>query len=57
MAAPARKVLLIDDDRMQFRLTQAHFKNFRGEHYDLDWASTYEDGAGIGTIGVITGRK
>ena len=44
MAAPARKILLIDDDRMQFRLTQAHFKNFRGERYDLDWASTYEEG-------------
>lgn len=40
----ARKILLIDDDRMQFRLLQAHFKNFQGEHYELDWAATYEDG-------------
>lgn len=39
-----RKILLIDDDRMQFRLTQAHFKNFRGERYELEWASTYEEG-------------
>jgi two-component system, cell cycle response regulator len=39
-----RKILLIDDDRMQFRLTQAHFKTFRGEQYELEWASTYEDG-------------
>jgi two-component system, cell cycle response regulator len=39
-----RKILLIDDDRMQFRLTQAHFKNFRGEQYQLEWAATYEDG-------------
>jgi two-component system cell cycle response regulator len=39
-----RKILLIDDDRLQFRLVQAHFKNFVGEHYELDWAATYEDG-------------
>ena len=40
----ARKILLIDDDRLQFRVTQAHFKNFRGEHYELEWAATYEEG-------------
>ena len=40
----ARKILLIDDDRLQFRLTQAIFKNFQGEHYELDWAETYDDG-------------
>ncbi len=40
----ARKILLIDDDRLQFRLTQAHFKNFQGEHYELEWAETYENG-------------
>jgi diguanylate cyclase (GGDEF)-like protein len=39
-----RKVLLIDDDRLQYRVTQAHFKNFRSEDYELSWASTYEDG-------------
>jgi two-component system cell cycle response regulator len=39
-----RRILLIDDDRLQFRLTQAHFKNFRGETFDLDWAETYEEG-------------
>ena len=44
MTAPARKILLIDDDRMQFRLVQAHIKNFSGGAYDLDWASTYEEG-------------
>lgn len=38
------KVLLIDDDRMQFRLTQQHFKAFRSDAYELDWASTYEEG-------------
>jgi diguanylate cyclase (GGDEF)-like protein len=40
----ARKILLIDDDRMQFRVTQAHFNNFQGERYTLEWASTYEEG-------------
>lgn len=39
-----RRILLIDDNRLQYRLTQAHFQNFRGERFDLDWASTYEDG-------------
>jgi len=39
-----RNILLIDDDRMQFRLVQAHFRNFRGDGYELDWAATYEDG-------------
>jgi diguanylate cyclase (GGDEF)-like protein len=40
----ARKILLIDDDRMQYRLLLAHFKNFQGERYELEWAATYEDG-------------
>jgi len=39
-----RRILLIDDDRLQFRLTQAHFKNFRGETFDLEWAETFEEG-------------
>ncbi len=39
-----RKILLIDDDRLQFRLTQAHFKNFHGEQFELLWAETYEEG-------------
>ena len=39
-----RKILLIDDDRMQFRLTEAHFKNFHGEQFDLLWAETFEEG-------------
>src|SRR3954464_1320530 len=39
-----RSILLIDDDRLQFRLTQAQFKSFRGEQYDLEWASDFDDG-------------
>lgn len=40
----SRKILLIDDDRMQFRLTQAHFKNFQAETFELQWAETFEGG-------------
>ena len=39
-----RKILLIDDDRMQHRLVQAHFRNFQGEKYELESAATYEEG-------------
>jgi two-component system cell cycle response regulator len=39
-----RRVLLIDDDRAQFRLTAAQLKHFPRDHYELDWAGTYEDG-------------
>jgi len=38
------KVLLIDDDRMQFRLTQAHFAKFQGETYELEWVASFEEG-------------
>lgn len=40
----ARKILLIDDDRLQFRVAQAHFSKFQGEQYELEWSSNYEDG-------------
>jgi diguanylate cyclase (GGDEF)-like protein len=39
-----RKILLIDDDRLQFRITQAHFGNFQFDRYELEWAATYEEG-------------
>ncbi|MBL9199227.1 MAG: GGDEF domain-containing response regulator [Opitutaceae bacterium] len=39
-----RPILLIDDDRLQHRLLQAHFKAFQTELYALDSASTYEEG-------------
>ena len=38
------RVLVIDDDRMQFRLLKEHFKNFQRGSYELDWSETYEDG-------------
>lgn len=40
----SRKILLIDDDRLQFRLTQAHFQKFYGERFELLWAETFEEG-------------
>lgn len=38
------RVLVIDDDRLQFRLVQEHFRNFRRGTYELAWSETYEDG-------------
>lgn len=40
----SRKILLIDDDRLQFRLAQAHFRRFQAEQFDLQWAETFEQG-------------
>lgn len=40
----SRAVLLIDDDRLQFRLTQQFFEAFPGKPYALAWAATYDDG-------------
>ncbi|MGH7994774.1 MAG: GGDEF domain-containing protein [Opitutaceae bacterium] len=39
-----RRILLIDDDQLQFRLTRAHFRRFRGEQFALDWEPTYGGG-------------
>ncbi|MEY4686999.1 MAG: hypothetical protein RIR76_1022 [Verrucomicrobiota bacterium] len=39
-----RTILLIDDDRLQHRLTQAHFGAFQGERFDLECVATYGDG-------------
>ena len=39
-----RRVLLIDDDRAQFRLTSAQLKHFPRDHYELDWAGTFDEG-------------
>ena len=40
----ARKVLLIDDDRLQFALTKQQFKAFVSGDYELEWRETYEEG-------------
>ncbi len=39
-----RRVLLIDDDRLQFALTRQQFKAFVAGDYELIWRETYEDG-------------
>lgn len=40
----SRRVLLIDDDRLQFRLTEQQFRTFASGDYELDWSETYDDG-------------
>jgi diguanylate cyclase (GGDEF)-like protein len=42
--AKLRKLLLIDDDRVQQRLMLALVKNFRSGPFELEGALTYEDG-------------
>jgi two-component system cell cycle response regulator len=44
MSTAKRKILLIDDDRMQHRLTEKQFQNFHAELFELETASTYEEG-------------
>lgn len=39
-----RGILLIDDDRLQHRLTAAHFAAFQGERFELESAGSYDDG-------------
>ena len=39
-----QNILLIDDDRLHFRLAQEHFARFRTGKFELEWASTYHDG-------------
>jgi diguanylate cyclase (GGDEF)-like protein len=39
-----RKVLLIDDDRLQHRLVLAHFERFATGKFTLEWAQSYESG-------------
>ena len=40
----SRRILLIDDDRMQSRIVREQFGDFHTEHFELDWAATFEDG-------------
>ncbi len=42
----ARRVLLIDDDRLQQRLTEALFRQFKLAAFELECAGTYETGLG-----------
>ena len=39
-----RRILLIDDDRLQARIVQEQLGDFHTEYFELDWAATYEEG-------------
>lgn len=39
-----RKLLLIDDERLQARVVEQQLKAFHGERFEYEWASTYETG-------------
>jgi len=39
-----RKLLLIDDERLQARVVEQQLKAFQGERFEFEWASTYEAG-------------
>jgi len=43
-AENSKKVLLIDDDPIQFQLTQSGFRKFQDKGYKVEWAATYEEG-------------
>lgn len=39
-----RKLLLIDDERLQARVVEQQLKAFHGERFEFEWESTYEAG-------------
>ncbi|MBT5903927.1 MAG: diguanylate cyclase [Opitutaceae bacterium] len=39
-----RRLLLIDDDRLQSRLVEQQLKAFRRERFQLEWRDTFEEG-------------
>lgn len=39
-----RKLLLIDDERLQARVVQQQLKAFHGEKFEFEWAATFEAG-------------
>lgn len=40
----ARRILLIDDDRLQPRIIRVLLEQFRGEKFELEWSASYEEG-------------
>lgn len=38
------KILIIEDDRLQFRVTERMLANARTARFEVEWAQTYEDG-------------
>ncbi len=43
MTAP-QKILIIEDDRLQFRVSEKLLANARMARFEVDWAQTFEDG-------------
>jgi diguanylate cyclase (GGDEF)-like protein len=43
MSAP-QKILIIEDDRLQFRVSEKLLANARMARFEVDWAQTFEDG-------------
>jgi len=41
---PTLKILIIEDDRLQFRVTELLLANARSASFEIDWAQTFEDG-------------
>lgn len=44
MNAIPEKILLIDDDELQYRFVQTLFRRFKGSLFDLEWAGTFDAG-------------
>ncbi|MBC8040269.1 MAG: diguanylate cyclase [Opitutaceae bacterium] len=40
----AQKILIIEDDRLQFRVSEKLLANARMARFEVDWAQTFEDG-------------
>ena len=40
----SQKILIIEDDRLQFRVTERLLANARMARFEVDWAQTFEDG-------------
>ena len=48
---PAQRILLIEDDRLQFRVTERMLAHARMARFEVDWAQTFEDGLRMLTTG------
>ena len=40
----SKRLLLIDDDRIQARIVEQQLRVFRRERFEMEWAATYEEG-------------
>ncbi|MDF3058390.1 MAG: response regulator receiver modulated diguanylate cyclase [Rariglobus sp.] len=47
-----QKILIIEDDRLQFRVTERLLANARMARFEVDWAQTFEEGLRL----LLTGR-